>query len=65
MRSVYGAQGVLQDTWMTTLQKSTSIFHHAAALFGVSQYEGKLQSFRHQVLFVRVKSTMSETDETY
>lgn len=36
-------KGVLRDTWVTTLQKSTSIFHHTE-LFGVSQCEVKLRA---------------------
>ena len=42
---------------MNTLQKSTSIFQSAQALFGVSQCEVKrIQRFPHQVSSVKVKS---------
>lgn len=40
MVGVQRAKGVLRDTWVTTLQKGTSIFHHAE-LFGVLQCEVK------------------------
>lgn len=44
-------KGVLRDTWVTTVQKSTSIFHHTG-LFGVPECEVKHRAFCHQVSFV-------------
>lgn len=41
---VQRVKGVLRDTWVTTLQKSTFIFHHTE-LFGVSQCEVKHIAF--------------------
>lgn len=43
-RGLKQAKGVLWDTWVTTLQKSPSIFHHTE-LFGASQCEVKHRAF--------------------
>lgn len=57
---VQQAKGVLPDTWMTTLEKSTSIFHHTE-LFGVSQCEVKHRAFI--VGFQMFEITASQREE--